>query len=578
MSAQVISESLLIALGTGLVLFLVPVSLHGYRKKNRAYEQQTGLFWEASQDGMLLIDAEGVILKVNEAFCRMIGKSREELEDAPFTVCLSPTEGKSQLPIFKQEAAEGKIEPRHETALTFWDGSRHWLDVTVALVSADPCNTYLVNARDVTERRQTDEALKESERRFRELIASVKLAGLILDTSGNITFCNDYLLQLTGWTAAEVTGKNWTATFIPERDRANIEAVLKDMTAEKASCQYHENEIITRDGSTRLIQWTNTILRDPDGRVVGTASLGTDVTEQKQLEDRYRQAQKLESVGRLAGGIAHDFNNLLTVINGYSEVLLSTMNSRDPLFEGLEEIKHAGEKASALTQQLLAFSRKQVLQPKLLDLNAVITDSSRMLSRLIGEDVELATQLDPTLGPVFADEGQIHQVLMNLAVNARDAMPHGGRLEITSANVEVDSRSIDPLSGIQPGMYSSISLTDNGVGMSAEVRSHLFEPFFTTKERDKGTGLGLSTVYGIISQSGGQVTVESAPGKGTSVRILLPKAKETDIGEAGQKTQAAASRGTETILLVEDQAEVRKIVTSALRGCGYRILEADSGE
>jgi len=565
-------------LGAGLLLLITRIFPGRTLQGQKNAERRMDVYWEASLDGMTLVDAEGVILKVNESFCRMTKKSREELENSSFTVFLSRSEGETRLAQFRKAAASRKMGPRHESEVTFWDGSRHWLDLTIALVESESLITYLLNVRDVTERRQTEEALKESERRFRELLARVKLAGVMLDTDGNITFCNDFLLRLTGWTTEEVTGRSWIDTFIPEPDRAGIKAVFKDTMEGKESAHYHENNITTRDGALRLIQWTNTVLRDPRGRVAGSASLGIDVTEQRQLEDRYRQAQKLESVGRLAGGIAHDFNNLLTVINGYSEVLLSRLDPQDPLHDGLEEIKQAGEKASALTRQLLAFSRKQVLQPKLLDLNAVIADASRMLRRMIGEDIELITRLDPALAPVCADEGQIHQVLMNLAVNARDAMPHGGRLEIVSANVEIDGGSIDPLSGIQPGMYSSIWLTDSGVGMDAETKSHLFEPFFTTKERDKGTGLGLSTVYGIVRQSGGQINFRSEPGKGTTFQLLLPKAKEVEVSLANSKTDHAPRRGTETVLLVEDQAEVRKIASDTLRGCGYRVLEADSGE
>ncbi len=558
----------------GLTVGIICAVLNGVRTS----ERRMNVFWESSHEGLVLIDAGGVILRANEAFCRIAGKSRQEVENRLFTVCLDPAEQESCLSRFRQAAAGGNIQPMHEIAFKLWDGSRRWLELTTALVDSKPSNTYVMNVREVTQRKQTEDALKESERRFRELLASVKLVGVILDANGNITYCNEYLQQLTGWTAEEVTGKNWMATFVPENNRASIEAVFSDIVEGKASAVHYENEIVTRDGASRMIHWTNTTLRDPDGRFVGCASLGTDVTAQKQLEERYRQSQKLESVGRLAGGIAHDFNNLLTVINGYSEVLLNGTDVKDPLHEGLVEIKRAGERASALTQQLLAFSRKQVLQPKLLDLNAVIGDASRMLRRLIGEDVDLMTRLDPKLGPVYADEGQIHQVLMNLAVNARDAMPNGGRLEISSANAEIDEASVDPLSGIQPGMYVAVSLADNGVGMNAETKSHLFEPFFTTKGRDKGTGLGLSTVYGIVRQSGGQITVTSEPGKGTTFRILLPRARDAELDPKILEADHVPRRGAETVLLVEDQPEVRKIAADTLRRFGYQVLEADSGE
>jgi nitrogen-specific signal transduction histidine kinase len=296
----------------------------------------------------------------------------------------------------------------------------------------------------------------------------------------------------------------------------------------------------------------------------------------RRSEAQLRHAQKMEAVGRLAGGVAHDFNNLLTVITGYSEVLLQGLRAGDPLRESLGEIRTAGERAGLLTRQLLAFSRKQLLHPVVLDLNAVVADMERMLRRLIGEDVELVTRLQPGLWPVRADPGQMEQVLLNLAVNARDAMPTGGRLAIETANVEL-AGSAAGLLGERPGRYTLLAVSDTGCGMPPEVRAHLFEPFFTTKEVGRGTGLGLSTVYGIVTQSGGHIAVETEVGRGSSFRVYLPRAPEADALARRKEPAGGLPRGQETVILVEDDDALRAVIHTILRRCGYQVLDARHG-
>ena len=438
---------------------------------------------------------------------------------------------------------------------------------------------FAARASAELERSQAEGALRESERRFRELLETVRLVAVMLDAEGNITFCNGSLLRLTGWTAAEVMGKNWFDLFVPESVRGDVKRMFAQGVAASNLPEHYENAMLTRAGASILIVWDNTLLRSPEGEIVGTASLGRDVTEQRALEERYRQAQKLESVGRLAGGIAHDFNNLLTVINGYSYFLLQSAVPQSPIAEGLAEISNAGEKAAALTQQLLAFSRRQVLRPQLLDLNSVVLDAVKMLDRLIGEDIELVTHLDPSPARVRADAGQMHQVVMNLAVNARDAMPYGGKLIIESANVAVGDDVLPPEPGLPSGAYVLLSVSDTGMGMTQEVREHAFEPFFTTKASGIGTGLGLSTVYGIVEQSEGRIFLHSEPGRGTTIRMYLP-AVQQPLEPLAAPPQAARStcQGTETILLVEDQPDVRKLIGSVLAGLGYRVLTASHGD
>ena len=302
--------------------------------------------------------------------------------------------------------------------------------------------------------------------------------------------------------------------------------------------------------------------------------------ELRESEERFRQAQKMEAVGRLAGGVAHDFNNLLMVMRGYGELLLNRLDANDPLRRNAEEIQKAAERATALTQQLLAFSRKQVLQPKVLDLNAVVTEVEKLLRRLIGEDIELAAVLDLALGRVKADPGQMEQIILNLAVNARDAMPRGGRLTLKTANVTLDQAYAYARQhvGAAPGPYVLLAVSDTGIGMDAETRSHIFEPFFTTKGAGKGTGLGLSTVYGIVKQSGGTLWVESAPGRGTTFEIYLPLVEEVAAGgELHPALPAPTPGGTETILVVEDEMSVRKLAAEFLGSNGYTVLEAQDG-
>jgi two-component system cell cycle sensor histidine kinase/response regulator CckA len=320
-------------------------------------------------------------------------------------------------------------------------------------------------------------------------------------------------------------------------------------------------------------------LRDSDGQVSGAICMSLDITDRKQLEEQLRQAQKMEAVGRLAGGIAHDFNNLLMVIQGYGDLLVERLPTGDPLRRNAEQIQMASQRASSLTRQLLAFSRKQMLAPKILNIQTVVADMEKILRRLIGEDIQLETSSAPDLGLVKADRSQIEQVILNLAVNARDAMPQGGRLTIETANVELDASYSHPPAVLSPGKYVMLAVTDNGCGMDAETQAHVFEPFFTTKEKGKGTGLGLATVYGVVKQSGGYVWVYSEPGRGTSFKIYLPRIAETAVpaGREGTSDMRVPQRGSETILLVEDEKGVRELAREYLTSSGYTVIEAEDG-
>ncbi len=316
--------------------------------------------------------------------------------------------------------------------------------------------------------------------------------------------------------------------------------------------------------------------RDQEGRVAGCLGVAVDITERKELQDQLRQAQKMEAVGRLAGGVAHDFNNLLTVISGYSSFLLESLPEGSSLRAYAEQVSQAATRAAQLTAQLLAFGRKQMLQPRVLDVNTLVRDAETMLRRLIGEDVVLVTSLQPRIGCVLADPGQVYQVVLNLVVNARDAMPRGGQIAISTANVTIGEDEATHQMEMKPGEYVLLAVSDTGHGMSRETLAHMFEPFFTTKEVGKGTGLGLSTAYGIVKQSGGHIAVESEPGRGSTFRVYLPRAEGQTDRETAVETERA--RGSETVLLVEDDELVRQFARSALEQAGYRVIEAANGQ
>ncbi len=427
------------------------------------------------------------------------------------------------------------------------------------------------------ERRQTEEALKESEERFRKMSASAQDAIIMMDHEGKISYWNKAAEKIFGYTAQEALGQSLHAFLATSND---LQAFSKGV--------YHFNQ--TGHGpimeKTPELSNLKALRKDgtefPIGLSVSSVKIKgkwnavgilRDVTGRLNLEDQLRQSQKMEAVGRLAGGIAHDFNNLLTAITGYAELLSMSLDPNDPLCKHVEEIKKAGNRAATLTTQLLAFSRKQILQPIVLNLNDSIENVSKILVRLIGENIELITIPKPDLWRVKAEPGQIEQVILNLAINARDAMPQGGRLIIETDNIELDENFSDRPTDVQPGPHALLTVSDTGYGMDETTKTLIFEPFFSTKDRDKGTGLGLATGYGIIRQSGGYIGVYSEPDHGTTFKIYLPRAKEMVESIKPEPPIITELRGTETILLVEDDAAVRTMVCEILQRNGYNVLE-----
>ena len=377
-------------------------------------------------------------------------------------------------------------------------------------------------------RNRAEEALRKSEMRFQELFDDAPVGYHELEVDGHITRVNRTELEMLGYTAEEMLGQPiWK--FVMEKEQAQ-QSIMAKITGVVPPGRQFERTYRRKDGTTFPVLIEDRLLRDAEGRIIGIRSTIQDITDRKRteeevktLEEQLRQSQKIEAIGRLAGGIAHDFNNLLTVIKGYTQLSLLDLKENNPLWENIQEIQKATQRATDLTRQLLAFSRRQILDPKVLDLNSLLRDTEKMLRRMIGEDIELVTLLSEDLGRVKIDPGQIEQVIFNLAVNARDAMPSGGKLTIETVNVESDEDYAHAHIGVIPGHYVRLSVSDTGVGMSREVQEKAFDPFFTTKEKGKGTGLGLSTVHGIVTQSGGKIWVYSEPGHGTTFKIYFPK-------------------------------------------------------
>lgn len=449
------------------------------------------------------------------------------------------------------------------------DGRTVWAEAHCAVINNE--NGAPVGVRgvtiDITER-------KRAEARFRRLVDSNVQGVFFWNTKGEISGGNDAFLEISGYGAEEIDAGqvNWVAMTPPEY--ADVDRKALEQLAAKGVCSTYEKEWIRKDGTRVPILIGAATLGDDLGDGVCFA---LDLTDRKQLENELRHSQKMEAVGVLAGGIAHDFNNLLTAINGYSDLILKRMSVADPSRGNVQEVRDAGSRAAALTSQLLAFSRKQTIKPVVHDVNTVISNIEKMLRRIIRENIELRVILDANLENIKADPGQIEQVVMNLVVNSRDAMPIGGTITIETQNVDIDARYADQHVGITPGRFVKIVVTDTGQGIDQATHLKIFEPFFTTKEVGKGTGLGLSIVYGIVKQSGGFIMVYSEVGQGTTFKIYLPAVNDEVQRVPWAGDTPAELIGSETILLVEDEDIVRNLVSTILTENGYKVLEATNG-
>jgi PAS domain S-box-containing protein len=519
-------------------------------------------------------------LYINPAYESLFGQSCQSLYENP-TSFLNPVPPSDQARVMESiaQTRAGKDSGPIEFEIRPPGGKARWVISHAVPIRNERGEVYRISGvvLDITERRAAEEALRQSERRLRTLFETVNLIVLILDAEARIEYLNPFALELSGYPRAEAFGQNWFELLVPQTDRAQMLGVFQEMLHGHRHAHY-QSAIVTKRGEQRMIAWHNTVLRDDRGAPIGTLSVGEDVTEHALLEEQYRQAQKMEAIGQLAGAVAHDFNNLLTVILSYGALMAGRLPAGDPMRDDLSEITAAGERAAALTHQLLAFTRQQVLQPRVVSLNDVVGGVEKMLRRLIGEDVELLIRYAADVRSVLVDPGQIEQVIMNLVVNARDALPGGGKLTIETANVNLDAEYAADHVGVNAGPHVMLAVSDTGVGMDRATQARIFEPFFTTKGLGKGTGLGLSTVFGIVKQSGGSIWVYSEPGVGTTFKVYFPQAQTGEEGPAqALPTTTPAARGAETILLVEDDEAVRRVTGTILRRHGYHVLEAQNG-
>ncbi len=458
------------------------------------------------------------------------------------------------------------------------DGSQRWLsNLAAPRVIHGVAVAMVGTVHDITEAREaearraaSEQALRESEARFRDVLDSSPSIVFLQDLDGRYLFVNKRAAELCG-----VPQEAWIGRTVEEVLPAYAPELRKEFARVLAAMRPTQDERSGRlpDGRPLATLASRFPLFRADGTPYAICGIGTDITEQKRLEAELRQAHKMEAIGRLAGGVAHDFNNLLTVINGHCE-LLAQEGGSDAMREHVAVIHDAGQRGALLTGQLLAFSRKAVVEPQLLDVNAAVEAAVRMLRRVVGEDVLIETTLEAA-APVLIDPGQLEQVLVNLVVNARDAMPAGGRLSITTRCQALPEAGRPMPVDLPPGPYMALSVADTGVGMTEETQTHIFEPFFTSKPEGKGTGLGLATVYGIVKQAGGAIAVESAPGKGTTIRLMLPAVVAATAG-SGTPATTAPARGSETVLVAEDEAAVRRLIGAGLQAHGYTVLLAPS--
>lgn len=554
-----------------------------YSQLQKAEENYRSIF-ENAVEGIFQSTWNGRFLTMNPALSRILGYESpaaaiENISDISSQLYVDPAALTESTHLLKERG----VLANYEFEAYRKDGEKIWLSENRRIVSdeSQPDTFYEGTLEDITERKRAEVELQQSEERYRELVENARDIIYEHDLNGRYTSTNKSGQQLTGYTQAETLELSIANTVAPEYlDKAREMLRLK-LAGETVTA--YELEILTKDGG-RIPVEVNTRLVNKKGAPVGVQGIARDITERKRLEEalrdseqQLRQSQKLEAIGQLAGGVAHDFNNLLTAINGYSALALRRLGEDHPISSCLEEIKKAGDRAANLTRQLLAFGRKQLLQPLAINLNDIVSDMIKLLKRLIGEDIQLVTKPGSGLKQIKADPGQLEQVIVNLVVNARDAMPRGGTVTIETANTTLDGAYASRHVGVTPGDYVMLAVSDTGVGMDHHTQSHIFEPFFTTKEKDKGTGLGLSTVYGIIKQSGGNIWVYSELGKGTTFKIYLPLI-EGEVSAKAEGDPAPIKRGSETVLLVEDEDMVRKLASELLEENGYIVLEANGGE
>jgi PAS domain S-box-containing protein len=542
----------------------------------RQSEEKYRSILETMEEGYYEVDLAGNFTFFNETICRVLGRTREELMGTNNRAYTDEANAEKLFQAFHQVHQTGRPTRGTDWEVIRKDGTRLHVEASVGLIrdALGAPTGFRGIVRDVTARKRAEEALKHSEANYRSLVENAPYGIYRSTVDGQFVSVNPALVALLGYDSEdELLHTPLERLYRNPAERARLVERYKHEPA----VQHLELDWQCRDGTPITVRVTGRAVLTAEGAAAGFEMIVEDVTERRQLEDQLRQAQKMEAVGQLAGGVAHDFNNLITAIMGYTDLILRSFPPDDPRRTDVAEIKNIAQRAADLTRQLLAYSRRQILTPKVMELNGAVANTATMLRRLLGEDVELAVVSRSGLVHLKADPGQLEQVLMNLAVNARDAMPGGGRLTIETSSIDLDEAYARRHVGLHPGSYVLLTVTDTGMGMSEDVKAHLFEPFFTTKGPGKGTGLGLATVYGIVKQSGGYVAVSSEPGRGSTFQIYLPRV-EAQGAPATRAPEAAAPTGSETILLVEDEDAVRVPARKFLEEHGYRVLEATNGE
>jgi two-component system, cell cycle sensor histidine kinase and response regulator CckA len=524
-----------------------------------------------SDDAIIGKTLEGIITSWNAGAERVYGYSAKEAIGKPVSM-LVPIDRPDEIPKVLDRLKRGEIIDHFETVRVNKNGKEIQVEITASPIrdAMERIVGASTIAHDISERKRREYDLC----RLAAIVESSRDAIISVTSEGGILTWNHGAERIFGYSADEAVGRS--ILFLSPPDRPVKDSTLLQRIERADIIENFETIRVKKDGTRIHVAITLSPIKDPDGQVVGVSSIFRDVTESKCLEDMFRQAQKMEAVGQLAGGVAHDFNNLLGVILGYTGLMLDRLSPDDPERKNIEQIEKAGDRAALLTRQLLAFSREQVLQPKVLGLNTVVTGMEKLVQRLIGEHIELLVVIDPSLGRVKADSGQIEQIIMNLVVNARDAMPTGGKLTIETSNVELDEDYAARHASTVPGPHVMLAVTDIGCGMDSKTQARIFEPFFTTKEFGKGTGLGLSTVYGVVKQSGGSVWVYSELGIGTTFKIYLPCVDSALETEPPTETMKRIDRGSKTILIVEDDAALLQVTGQSLQEAGYTILAAQS--
>ncbi len=552
-------------------------SIRGWLQREIALKALYQELFENANDMVFTCDLQGHFTSLNKAGLQITGYTKTEAVGINFADIVAPECSALARQMIQEGAQEGA--KTYELEIVTKEGRRVCLDLGTRVICREGMPVAVQGiARDITERKRTHDALRQAEDRYRSIFENSADGIFQTAPGGQLLAANHALAQMLGYESPQQLSENLKdvqRSWVEPERRSEFKRLLE----ERDAVEGFEFEVYRKDGSKIWISENSHAVRDANGELIYYEGTWRDISQGRRLEEQLRQAQKVEAVGQLAGGIAHDFNNLLTIISGYSQLVLGSAGTDQRLQDHVREVLKAADRAASLTAQLLAFSRRQVLTPQVLDLDAVVASMDKMLPCLIGENHELAIVKGKQLGRVMADSVHIEQVIVNLAVNARDAMPEGGRLTIETGNFDLDEGYARSHFGVTPGPYVMLAVSDTGCGMDAETQAHMFDPFFTTKEPGKGTGLGLATVYGIVKQSGGYIGVYSEPGRGTTFKIYLPRIDRAVqvVQPAQTQTRTEMAKGSETVLVVEDEHAVRSLVRGVLESSGYSVLEARHG-